>query len=132
MKKLRLYLDTSVFGGVYDNEFKEAVYLRNPSQGLIVHSDRGIQYASKGFRECLSKHACVQSMSRKGNCWDNAVAESFFGSLKKRLIYHRKYETMEELRKDLFQYIEVYYYTFFQAGSGTNPNKKVLIWRKKT
>ena len=92
--------------------FEQAVYLRNPPRGLIVHSDRGIQYASKGFRQCLGKHSCVQSMSRKGNCWDNAVAESFFGSLKKRLIYHRKYETMQELRKDLFQYIEVYYNRF--------------------
>jgi putative transposase len=92
--------------------FENAVHLRNPQKGLIVHSDRGIQYASKGFRECLGQYACVQSMSRKGNCWDNAVAESFFGSLKKRLIYHRRYETMEVLRKDLFWYIEVYYNRF--------------------
>jgi putative transposase len=73
--------------------FENAVCKRNPPQGLVVHSDRGIQYASKGFVELLGRHGCVQSMSRKGNCWDNAVAESFFGSLKKRLIYHRKYET---------------------------------------
>ena len=92
--------------------FEQAVYLRSPSQGLIVHSDRGIQYASKNFRQCLGEYACIQSMSRKGNCWDNAVAESFFSSLKKRLIYHRRYETAEELRKDLFQYIEVYYNRF--------------------
>ena len=92
--------------------FEQAVYLRKPPQGLIVHSDRGIQYASKDFRERLSKYGCVQSMARKGNCWDNAVAESFFGNLKKRLIFHRRYETAEELRKDIFQYIEVYYNRF--------------------
>jgi len=92
--------------------FEQAVCRRQPGQGLIVHSDRGIQYASRDFRECLGRHGCVQSMSRKGNCWDNAVAESFFSSLKKRLIYRRKYETMEELRKDIFQYVEVYYNRF--------------------
>jgi putative transposase len=92
--------------------FEQAIYQRKPQRGLIVHSDRGRQYASKDFRECLKKHACIQSMSRKGNCWDNAVAESFFGSLKKRLIYHRKYGSAEELRKDIFWYIEVYYNRF--------------------
>ena len=92
--------------------FENAVCQRNPPKGLIVHSDRGIQYASGDFRHCLKKHACIQSMSRKGNCWDNAVVESFFGSLKKRLIYQRKYENAEDLRKDLFHYIEVYYNRF--------------------
>jgi len=110
--------------------FEQAVCLRKPQRGLIVHSDRGIQYASKGFRECLSKHACVQSMSRKGNCWDNAVAESFFGSLKKRLIYHRKYKTAEELRKDLFHYIEVYYNRFRKHSSNNylTPEEKDSIF----
>jgi len=105
-------LSTSLRAESTIKAFEQAVHLRNPPRGLIVHSDRGIQYACKDFRKLLSEHACVQSMSRKGNCWDNAVAESFFGSLKKRLIYHRKYETMEELRKDIFQYIEVYYNRF--------------------
>jgi putative transposase len=92
--------------------FGNAVSQRNPPQGLVVHSDRGIQYACKDFRQRLGAYGCIQSMSRKGNCWDNAVAESFFAGLKKRLIYHRKYETMEELRKDIFHYIEVYYNRF--------------------
>jgi len=92
--------------------FENAVCTRKPPRGLIVHSDRGIQYACKDFRELLGWHACIQSMSRKGNCWDNAVAESFFGSLKNRLIFHKKYETEDELRKDLFWYIEVYYNRF--------------------
>ncbi len=89
--------------------FNQAVYAREPEQGLIVHSDRGIQYASKDFRNCLEANCCVQSMSRKGNCWDNAVAEAFFSSLKKRLIHQRKYETQEKLKRDLFWYIEIYY-----------------------
>jgi len=112
--------------------FENAVYLRNPPKGLIVHSDRGIQYACKDFRKCLSEHACVQSMSRKGNCWDNAVAESFFGSLKKRLIYHRGYETVEELRKDIFQYIEVYYNRFRKHSFNNylTPEEKDSIFRQ--
>jgi putative transposase len=110
--------------------FEQAVYLRNPSQGLIVHSDRGIQYASKAFRECLGKYACIQSMSRKGDCWDNAVAESFFAGLKNRLIYHRKYETVENLRKDLFHYIEVYYNRFrkHSANKYLTPEEKDSIF----
>jgi putative transposase len=110
--------------------FEQAVCLRKPPKGLIVHSDRGIQYASKDFRQCLSRQACIQSMSRKGNCWDNAVAESFFGSLKKRLIYHRKYDTVEELRSDLFHYIEVYYNRFRKHSSNNylTPEEKDSIF----
>jgi putative transposase len=110
--------------------FEQAVCQRKPPRGLVIHSDRGIQYASKDFRQCLGKHACVQSMSRKGNCWDNAVAESFFGSLKKRLIFHRKYETAEELRRDLFHYIEVYYNRFRKHSSNNylTPEEKDSIF----
>lgn len=85
-------------------------YLQNGvAAGLIIHSDRGVQYASKDFRKILNSIQAVQSMSRKGNCWDNSVAESFFHTLKTRLIHHRKYEAMEELNRDLFWYIEIYY-----------------------
>jgi len=110
--------------------FEQAVYLRKPPKGLIIHSDRGIQYASKDFRERLSKYGCIQSMSRKGNCWDNAVAESFFGSLKKRLIFHRKYEAVEKLRRDLFHYIEVYYNRFrkHSANNYLTPEEKDSIF----
>jgi putative transposase len=110
--------------------FENAVYLRKPPQGLIVHSDRGIQYACHAFRECLDKYACVQSMARKGNCWDNAVAESFFAGLKNRLIYHKKYETEEELRKDIFWYIEVYYNRFRKHSTNNylTPEEKDSIF----
>lgn len=77
--------------------------------GLMVHTDQGVQYVSDEFREILTTHNIVQSMSRRGNCWDNAVAESFFHTLKTRLIFHRKYDTKEELKRDLFWYIEIYY-----------------------
>lgn len=76
---------------------------------LVVHSDRGTQYASDIFREALKKQGCTQSMSRKANCWDNAVAESFFGSIKKEMIHLERFETREAARKAIFDYIEIFY-----------------------
>lgn len=78
-------------------------------QQLLVHSDRGSQYASHLFTKYLAKKGCKQSMSRKGNCWDNAVSESFFGTLKKEMIYHQKFETRKAARQAIFDYIEVFY-----------------------
>lgn len=81
-----------------------------PLQGeLIFHSDRGIQYASHEFRRCLKGLPVLQSMSRKGSCWDNAVAESFFKTLKTETVYHRKFETRAQAKLELFDYIEVWY-----------------------
>jgi putative transposase len=87
----------------------KAILRRRPSQGLMIHSDRGIQYASDDFRAILKKHRFIQSMSRKGNCWDNAVAESFFHSIKTQMIHHCKFQTVAETEQALFNYIEVYY-----------------------
>jgi len=87
----------------------KAILRRRPSQGLMIHSDRGIQYASGDFRAILKKHRFIQSMSRKGNCWDNAVAESFFHSIKTQMIHHCKFRNMAETEQALFNYIEVYY-----------------------
>jgi len=78
-------------------------------QGMIFHSDRGVQYACNDFRELLSKHRMIQSMSGTGNCYDNAVTESFFSTLKKELVYHRKYRTRWQARQSIFQYIETFY-----------------------
>jgi putative transposase len=87
----------------------KAILRRRPGQGLMVHSDRGVQYASKDFRAVLKKNGFIQSMSRKGDCWDNAVAESFFGSIKTRLIHHCKFQNVAEAEQALFNYIEIYY-----------------------
>lgn len=86
-----------------------ALNARAPQNGLMHHSDRGSQYASNEYRELLEAHAILASMSRKGNCWDNAVAESFFKSLKVERVYHRRYQTRKEAQADIFQYIEVFY-----------------------
>lgn len=81
----------------------------DPEPGMIFHSDRGVQYASKDFRKLLDKHEIVQSMSGKGNCYDNAVAESFFKTLKTELVYHERYWTRAQARNSIFEYIEVFY-----------------------
>jgi putative transposase len=82
---------------------------RNPPPGLIIHSDRGVQYACKDFRKTLKKHGFIQSMSRKGDCWDNAVAESFFGILKSELVYQQRFKGPNDALHSLFEYIEVFY-----------------------
>lgn len=82
---------------------------RKPDKGLIFHSDRGSQYASYRFRENLEKYGMKSSMSRKGDCWDNACAESLFGTIKSELIYSNNYSSHEEVKKDVFEYIEVFY-----------------------
>lgn len=86
-----------------------AVWRRKPSQQVLVHSDQGSQYGSDDWRRFCRQHNLVPSMSRRGNCWDNAVAESFFGSLKKERIRKRVYKTRELARADVFDYIEVFY-----------------------
>jgi transposase InsO family protein len=88
---------------------KRAIKNRRPGKGLVFHSDRGVQYACAGFRKELGKNEFVQSMSRKGDCWDNAVAESFFGIMKTELVYHEQYEGHQDTLHSIFEYIEVFY-----------------------
>ena len=90
------------------DSFRMAIF-RQQKAPELVHSDRGSQYASEVFRDELKKYNCKQSMSRKGNCWDNAVAESFFGTLKNELVHHEKYKTREQARLSIFDYIETFY-----------------------
>lgn len=87
----------------------KSILRRRPNQGLMIHSDRGVQYASDDFRKILKKHHFIQSMSRKGNCWDNAVAESFFHSIKTQMIHHCRFQNVADTEQALFNYIEVYY-----------------------
>jgi putative transposase len=88
---------------------KMALWQRKPKLGLIVHSDRGSQYASKAYITLLQQHGCIGSMSRKGNCWDNAVAESFFGSLKQERVQWKNYQTRSEGQQDILNYIVMFY-----------------------
>lgn len=86
-----------------------AIWKRKPDSELIFHSDRGSQYASDSYRKTLVTHGVVASMSKKGDCWDNAVAESFFHTLKTELVHHCDFQTREEARAAIFEYIEVFY-----------------------
>lgn len=86
-----------------------AIIDRQPFAGLIFHSDRGSQYASMEFRKSLSNHKMIQSMSGKGNCYDNAVAESFFHTLKTELVYWESYKTRNEAKSSIFKFIEGFY-----------------------
>ena len=88
---------------------KRAIGRRRPAKGLIFHSDRGVQYACTGFRNELRENGFTQSMSRKGDCWDNAVAESFFGIMKSELVYHEKYGDHQDALHSIFEYIEAFY-----------------------
>ena len=86
-----------------------AVSNRHPPPGLLHHSDRGSQYASGDYQELLKEYGMTCSMSRKGNCWDNAVMESFYRSIKTELIYHEAFLAREDARRAIFEYIEVFY-----------------------
>lgn len=86
-----------------------AMRKRRPEKGLMLHHDRGSQYASTFYRQTLNHYGLLLSMSRRGNCWDNAPAESFFRTLKVELTHHRQYRFREEAQQEIFEYIEVFY-----------------------
>jgi putative transposase len=89
--------------------FNAAQAYRRPQPGLIVHSDRGIQFSGQRFRDVLEKHRCIQSMSGTGNCYDNAVTETFFHTLKVELVHRSRFQSRNEARKLIFDYIETFY-----------------------
>jgi transposase InsO family protein len=91
------------------NALLMAVLHRRAPRDLVLHSDRGVQYCAGAFRRHLKQHGIRQSMSRKGDCWDNACAETFFASLKTELIGDRIFQTREQARREIFEYIEVFY-----------------------
>jgi putative transposase len=104
-------LDTSLVSAA----LRMAINLRHYSQNLVVHSDRGAQFASAAYRQLLGQHGLTASMSRKGNCYDNAFIESFFSSLKYELVYHHRFATLAQARTAIFDYIE----TFITAPDST-------------
>lgn len=112
------------------NALKMAIWQRKPARGLIVHSDRGSQYASHDYRKLLKIYGCTGSMSRKGNCWDNAVAESFFGSLKQERVQWRHYQTRYDAQQDVLNYISMFYnsYRLHSYLGYVNPNQFEAIW----
>jgi putative transposase len=89
--------------------FEQAIQRQRPPFGLLVHSDRGSQYSSDAMRSLLRRHGFGQSMSRKGDCWDNAPMESFFKTLKVELVYQESYATRKDARRSIFEYVEIFY-----------------------
>ena len=102
-------MDDNMRSKLVNDALTMAIWKRKPKRGLIWHSDRGSQYASDSHRSILKDHGIVQSMSRKGDCWDNAVAESFFHTLKTELTNHYKFNNQKEAKNVIFEYIEVFY-----------------------
>jgi transposase InsO family protein len=102
-------LGSRIAADLVQESLLKAVHVKRPPRGLIHHSDRGSQYCSHECRKLLDRFGMKASMSRKGNCWDNAPMESFWGTLKNELVHHRHYRTREEARRDITEYIEVFY-----------------------
>lgn len=104
-----LAMSNRITDDLTQNALKQAVGRRNPQSGLIHHSDRGSQYASGDYQTLIKKHEMIPSMSRKGDCWDNAVAESFLHTLKVEKINRYRFKTRDEARREIFRYVEIYY-----------------------
>jgi transposase InsO family protein len=102
-------MDDRLESSLVTDALEMAYRRRQPGMGLLHHSDRGVQYASGDHRALLDRYGMRMSMSRKGDCWDNAVVESFFGTLKTEQVDHQSYRTKSEARRDIFEYIEVFY-----------------------
>jgi len=104
-----LAMDKTIADTLVMQAMMQAILRRNPAKGLILHSDRGSQYAGNDFKAILAQNEFVGSMSKKGDCWDNAVAESFIHTLKVELIHRMKFRTREEAKIRIFEYVEMYY-----------------------
>lgn len=102
-------VDTTMTESLVTRAMQMAIDARGVKPGLIVHSDRGVQYRANCYVGFLEKHGITRSMSRKGNCWDNAVMESFFARLKVELIYAKNYQSIDDARSGIFGYIEIFY-----------------------
>ena len=102
-------MDDTMKVSLVNDALNMAIKHRNPPKGLIWHTDRGSQYASYSHKDLLLKYGIVQSMSRKGNCWDNAVAESFFKTLKSNIVYDDCFYTKKQAKFKIFEYIEFFY-----------------------
>ena len=102
-------MDDTMKVSLVNDALSMAIEHRNPPIDLLWHTDRGSLYASYSHKDLLQKYGIVQSMSRKGNCWDNAVEESFFKTLKSDLVYQTYFYTKNQAKREIFEYIELHY-----------------------
>jgi putative transposase len=123
-------MDARMTRELVTNALRMARFRRKPMAGVLHHSDRGSQYCSHDYQALLAQYGMVASMSRKGNCWDNAPMESFFNSLKNERVFHEDYATRAEAKQDLFEYIESFY-NRNRRHSGLNyrsPAQQYAAW----
>ena len=124
-------IDTRMHAKLIVSALNMAKQKRINMQGAIFHSDRGVQYASDEFRTTLGKQGIIQSMSAKGDCWDNAVAESFFKTIKTELIYHTKFNTKWEVKEAIVDYIDFYNNKRLHSYNGyISPLQAEIKWWK--
>ncbi len=102
-------LDKTMTRELVCSALRQAYFRRQPGTGLVFHSDRGSQYCSREFRRLLTQYRMLQSQSRRANCWDNACVESFFHTLKTEMIYHEDFQTRDEARRAIFEWVEAFY-----------------------
>jgi len=124
-------IDENMKTSLINDALDMAIKNRNPPKGLLFHSDRGVQYASNSFKELLQKNNIIQSMSRRANCWDNAVAESFFHTLKTELFYQESLKNKSKTNEMIFEYIEIFYnrkrrHSYTNYLSPSNFEKKMF------
>jgi transposase InsO family protein len=126
-------VDTNMHTTLLLGAFNQMRHKRTTLHGAIFHSDRGSQYASDMFRGELSNSGMIQSMSNKGNCYDNAVAESFFHTLKTECLYHIKLNSKEEAKRVIANYINFYNRTRLHSSNGYLPpmEKEMLWWQSQ-
>jgi len=103
------YMEDRLTQNLVLQALRQTLLRRKPGPGVMFHSDRDSQYAAQAFRSMLKQHQFSQSMSAKGNCYDNAVMESFFHTLKKEVVFFGRYRTRAQARQSFFEYIEVFY-----------------------
>ena len=101
-------ISTKIDQALVNDALTAALTTRGKPSGVIVHTDRGAQYCAHSYKAILAKHDCLQSMSRKGNCWANSVAESFFATFKKQTVFGKPIGTRQEVRQQVFEFIEIY------------------------
>ena len=128
-------MNSRMKAGLVCDALRMAIWRRRPDEGLIHHSDRGSQYASRDFRTLLKVHGIKGSMSRKGDCWDNAVVESFFGSLKQERVQWRSYQSRYEAQQDVLEYISMWYnserlHSYLGYMSPNDYEQQALEWKK--
>jgi putative transposase len=123
------HLDAELSG----EALRKALARRCPAPGLLFHSDRGIEFAAKSFRELLAQAGAVQSMSRKGNCWDNAPAESFFSTLEFEMVPGSAWRTASDGEHEMFTFIESYYNArrLHSKNDYNSPNETEFNWRSR-